>query len=372
MKSKYSSTGKNFKNKNVNQTKKINSKFDKSNPYNLVPFININATKDDFISIFDFVHTYNDIYYIIYTNRKQEIIFIDIIDNKIVIKIKNAHTYIILHITHYSDKNNKRDLFASYSNNCSLKLWNINTFECIAEIDLLSSFGDRLLNSLFFMNLKNQLYIVTPFTLDDNFEKIVLYDLKGIKLKEIKIKNKNKNVFDINCYYEKKSQKNYIFFGGSGFLKSFDINKNDIYKIYCNNDAIINNQVLIYDEDKIIKLISAGGGLVRIWNFHSGALLNSIKLNNNIYHVPKICIWNNDYLIGACHQYGLKIFDFKNKNIPQTISEFGDSSDVKKIIHPIYGECLVNLTSHGTNVYLLLGINKSTKQIFKSSSKNKK
>ncbi len=372
MKSKYSNTGKNIKNKNVNQTKKINSKCDKSNPYNLIPFKNINTTKDDFISNFDFVHTFNDMYYIICTNLKYEIIFIDIIDNKIVLKIKNAHTYQIIHIAHYSDEINKRDLFASYCYNGSLKLWNINTFECIAVIDLLSSFGDKLLISLFFMNFKNQLYIVAPYNFDVNFEKVVLYDLKGIKAKEIKIKNKNINVFDINCYYEKKSQKNYFFFGGPGFLKSFDVNKNEIYKIYCNNDEIINCQVLIYDENKIIKLISAGGGMVRIWNFHTGALLNSIKLNNNKYNIPKICIWNNDYLIGACQQYGLKIFDFKNKNVPQTISGFGDSDDVKKIIHPIYGECLIYLTSRGTNVYLLLGINKSAKQLCESGSKNKK
>ena len=85
--------------------------------------------------------------------------------------------------------------------------------ECIAEIDLLSSFGDRLLNSLFFMNLNNQLYIAAPFTFDNFFEKIILYDLKGIKVKEINIKNKKKNteVFDSNCYYEKKTKK-IIFF----------------------------------------------------------------------------------------------------------------------------------------------------------------
>ena len=64
MKSKYSTTDKNLKNKNVNQTKKINSKYDKSNPYNLVPFKNLNPTKNEFISLFDFVHTYNDIYYL--------------------------------------------------------------------------------------------------------------------------------------------------------------------------------------------------------------------------------------------------------------------------------------------------------------------
>ena len=297
--------------------------------------------------------------YIICINENPEIIFIDILDNKIVLKIKNAHSNHIGYIKHYSDKNNKRDLFASYCKNDSIKLWNINTMECIAAIDLLSSFGNRYLNSLFFMNLKNQLYIAASSTFDDYFEKIVLYDLKGIKVKEIKLKIKNNIVFDLNYYYENKSQKNYIIVGGSRFLKSFDFNKNDIYKIYCSNDTIINNQVLIYDKDKIIKLISAGGGLVRIWNFHSGVLLNNLKIDNDIHDLPKICIWNNDYLIGSCSFRGLKVFDFKNQNLPRNISGFGYTQDVKKIIHPVYGECLIILASQSNTWKILLAINKS-------------
>ena len=243
------------------------------------------------------------------------------------------------------------DLFSFYCNNGSLKLWNINTMECIAVIDV-----NRPLNSLFFMNFKNQLYIVAPFAFDD---KIVLYDLKGIKAKEIKIKNKNNRILDTNYYYEQKTQKNYFFFGGFGFLKSFDVNKNDIYKIYCNNDGIGNYQVKIYDDNKIIKLISTGEGLVRIWNFHSGVLLNKIKVNNKRHDTPKICIWNNEYLIGAYENYGLKILDFKHENY-QNISGFGDTKEAKKIIHPVYGECLLILTFHGyLKPYLCLGINKS-------------
>ena len=156
-----------------------------------------------------------------------------------------------------------------------------------------------------------------------------------------------------------KKKKKIILFSGDGYLKSFDVNKNDIYKIYCNNDDIINNQIIIYDKDKNIKLISSGGGLIRIWNFHSGDLLNKLKINNNKYNLPIICIWNNDYLIGACECYGLKIFDFKNENIPKAMSGFGDCSCVKKIIHPIYGECLLVLTDAKNIRYLCLAINKS-------------
>ena len=359
MKSKYSNKSKNIKNlKNIKQSKNQEKKCDISNPNNIKPFKKINPTKDEFISLIDFVHTYNDLYYIIYTNHRSEIVFFDIIDNKRVCKIKNAHHYNIVHINHYFDKNNSRDLLASYSYENSIKLWNINTIECIIAIDILSSVNDKdiILNSLFFMNLNNQIYIVAPFAFKNNYEKIVFYDLKGTKMKEIKLNIKKHNVFDTNYYYYKKGRKNYIVFGGDGFLKSFDVNKNDIYKIYCNNDNIINNQIIIYDKYK--KIISSGGGLIRIWDFHSGKLLNKLKINDRNYNLPIVCIWNSDYLIGACEFYGLKIFDFKNENIPQTIPGFKECFCVKKIIHPIYGECLLVLSRDNNIRYLCIATHK--------------
>ena len=286
--------------------------------------------------------------------------FFDLIDNIRVLKIKNAHHYGILHIKHYFDKNNSRDLLASYSYENSIKLWNINTMECIAVIDILSSFDDEdiILNSLFFMNLKNQINIVAPFVFKKNCEKIAFYDLKGIKMKEITFNIKNHNVLNTNYYYDQKRQKNYIVFGGSGYLKSFDVNKNDLYKIYSNNDNILNNQIIIYDKDKKIKVISSGDGLIRIWNFHSGDLLNKLKVNSRKYNIPVICIWNNDYLIGACESCGLKIFDLKYEKIPQVMSGFGDCSCAKKIIHPIYGESLLVLSTANNIRYLCIAINK--------------
>ena len=58
--------------------------------------------------------------------------------------------------------------------------------------------------------------------------------------------------------------------------------------------------------------------------------MNRLKINNNKYNLPIICKWNSEYLIGACENYGLKIFDFKNGSIPQAMHGFGDPKDIKK------------------------------------------
>ena len=59
------------------------------------------------------------------------------------------------------------------------------------------------------------------------------------------------------------------------------MDKDSIYKIYCNEEnGCNNNQIIISDFDSKIKIISSALSLIRIWNFHKGDLLNVIKRNN--------------------------------------------------------------------------------------------
>ena len=75
---------------------------------------------------------------LIYTNEKKSIISFDIINNKKINEIYNAHQEYITNFRYYLDFINKRDLIlsiSSYDNH--LKLWNINInniFECLLDI----------------------------------------------------------------------------------------------------------------------------------------------------------------------------------------------------------------------------------------------
>lgn len=200
--------------------------------------------------------------------------------------------------------------------------------------------------------MKKECYIAAPFRYNNNYTKINPHDSKG-KKKEIKWKNKNA-LFDVKSYYDKKLKKSYIIFCSPGIVKSFDMDKDSIYKIYCNEENICtNNQIIISDFDSKIKIISSALSMIRIWNFHKGDLLNVIKRNN----IRKIWIWNVDYLFAACGSYGLKLINLKTGNITQSIKGFKESTNVKKIKHPIYGEYL--LSSNGFNGYLFFGVNKN-------------
>ena len=89
---------------------------------------------------------------------------------------------------------------------------------------------------------------------------------------------------------------------------------------------------------------SSEDNIIRIWNFHSGVLLNKIQLSND--GLFGICLWNNTYLFIGCGDSKIKLIDYKNgKIINDIIGHNNCVVSIKKIIHPIFGECLISLGS---------------------------
>ena len=61
------------------------------------------------------------------STENKSIITLNLINNKKIIEIKNAHNNYITNLRHYLDKNNNRDLLLSVSNvDFNIKIWNVN------------------------------------------------------------------------------------------------------------------------------------------------------------------------------------------------------------------------------------------------------
>ena len=101
--------------------------------------------------------------------------------------------------------------------------------------------------------------------------------------------------------------------------------------------------MIVFNDEKIIKLFeSSKGGFLRIWNFDTGKLLNRINMNQRIYG---ICLWNNNYLFIGCDNHALELIDInKGKSVKTllTSTETKGEKTIKKLIHPIFGECLIS------------------------------
>ena len=303
--------------------------------------------------------SFNRILYLIYSDNNKSIISYNIIDNKKINEVKNAHKDYISSFRYYLDNTNKRDLVISLSSNLhysNIKLWDINNLELILNIEKLTNYG--FLKSACFLNDNKGSYIVVCFVIyhKNNPEAIKVYDFDGNKTKEIN--DSEDNSYYIDNYYDDDLNKNFILTGNLGYIKSYDYNGNKIYhKYYEYSENICGHLSIIINKKKeITELIeSCCDGNIRIWNFHTGKLLKKIRVSNN-YSINGLCLWNNKYLFVGCYDKEIKLIELSNGNIIKHLISYEKRVlTIKKIYHIKYGYCLI---SQGYDKKIKLWINK--------------
>ena len=140
-----------------------------------------------------------------------------------------------------------------------------------------------------------------------------------------------------------ESYKNYFFTGNENFVKSYNLNDGKIYQKYFDNDEFNSHlSIIIYDNNKNVKLIeSSTGGVVRIWNFHSGKLIKRIIVS----YVPLygICLWNLEFLFAGSYGGEVLLVNLRTGKIDTILDTktYSKVNKVKKISHPKLGEYLI-------------------------------
>ena len=329
----------------MNSNEFIIEKIDNSNPQDII-FLN-NIINDSY-SNYRFVDTFcvftsiNNILYLIYSNENNSIISYNLIDNKKINIIRNAHDKYICSFRHFLDNIKMRDLIMSISSDDNnIKLWNIINLELILNIQ--SIYNNGALYSACFLNNNDQNYIITSNSYISTKESIKVFDFKGNQIQEIN--DSKDDVFFIDIYYDNDLFKNFILTSNRGYSKSYDYKENKLYHKYNedNNNYHHNwhNHIIINKIKKVIELIeSCDDGYIRIWNFHSALLLKKIKVNNK--RLVEICMWNNDYIFVGCNDKTIKLIELNNGNVIKELKGHdGVVFSIKAIIHYKYGKCLI-------------------------------
>ena len=122
--------------------------------------------------------------------------------------------------------------------------------------------------------------------------------------------------------------------------------------------------IIINDKEKIIKLIASTYlGYIKIWDFHSGELLNLIEAN--VTQLYGISLWDNKHLFVSCEDNEseikkIKLIDLNTGKIKKILSSYnGLILTIKKLNHPKYGECLITQCWGGNSIQLIINKNKS-------------
>ena len=164
----------------------------------------------------------NSTLYLVYSNRNFSIIMYNLINNFVEIEIKKAHNEDITNLRHFYDRINNTDLILSISfldNN--LKVWDLDDWNCILNINNINSIGN--IKSACFLYDNNQNYIISSSCSDNpNIEPIKVFDLNGNKIKEIN--DSYDDTIFIDTYYDKNTSINYILTGNNCFIKSYNYN----------------------------------------------------------------------------------------------------------------------------------------------------
>ena len=316
----------------------------KSNPQSIQ--YSKDLTKDSYSNInldntFYVLKTSDNILYLIYATENKSIIFYNLANEQKVNEIQNAHENFITNFRYFYDKNNKIDILMSISGeDHNIKLWNVGNQKCLHDIKNVNKSG--FLNSACLLYDNNQYYIVTSdVDYSGNPEPIKIFDLNGNKLKEIK--DSQDDVLFLDTYYDKKSSKIYIIAGANGQIKSYDYKENKLYKCYKDKENNSDHKsIIIDDREDVVKMIeSSEDGKVRVWNFLSGDLLNTINVSDKALY--GLCLWNKDNVFVGSEDKSLKLVDLKAGKVTKELT--GHTNDVitiLKVTHPQLGECLVS------------------------------
>jgi len=156
-------------------------------------------------------------------------------------------------------------------------------------------------------------------------------------------------------------------------IKSYDFDKGKLYYKYNESDDYESKLsiIIIISNEDIIKLIESNiGGYIKIWNFHTGILINKIQvlksdLNESFVSLYGICLWDNELIFVGCGDKTIKLIDLEKGIVLKSLYGHNESViSIKKFFHPKYGECLISLGEENDNIKLWT--NKKIKSLKKS------
>ena len=311
---------------------------------NLINNVNVLAYyQGKFICIFTSI---DNILYLLYS-KNNSIICYNLIDKKIMIIINNAHPDYIRNFSHYLDKKDNRDLLMSISAQ-NLKVWNFNNWENILSIDISYRVRKKFYIGCF-INENDNINILTiykSYSQNGNFnffKTINILNLYGNNIKNIE---QDDEIIYIDCYYNKKSSKNYVILCHLNKIQSYDYKNNKIYNIY-NRSEIYNRDIFEYvniiinDNERLIKIIASNYKFIEIWNFDTGILINKINVYEKIYSMG---LWNDKFLFVGSNG-NIKLIDYEEGEIMENKiikvqNILPRVTYIEKYEIPLYGECL--------------------------------
>jgi WD40 repeat protein len=274
--------------------------------------------------------------YLIYSTKNKYIVAYNLTYRDIESKIPSNHSEYISNFKYCFNSFINKELIMSISfKDSQLKIWRFEDWQCI--IDIKNVYFSGYLYSACFLNKQNHYYFVTSNWKESKFcELIKVYDYKRNIVKSIN--NSKYNSFLIKTLYNKEDT--YILVCNEDNIKSYDYNKNDLFKLY--KDSYSFCKLLsfqIYKNNQRFKILgSCQDRIIRVWDFFTGKLMNKIEYELN--ELRGIITYNESILIGIEDNL-IQFIDLKNHKKIITLNKHEDKiSSIQKKLLKNYGSCI--------------------------------
>ena len=93
-------------------------------------------------------------------------------------------------------------------------------------------------------------------------------------------------------------------------IKSYFYKAFKIYHLYNDKYSYYYRDFIILKENNGKLIASNEDGNIRVWSFHSGQLLDRVKISHNF--LKGLCLWNNDCLLVSCGDGTIKAIYLNN------------------------------------------------------------
>ena len=326
------------------------NKIEKTNSFISVSPINLKLTKtltqSSYIeysidNAFDAFESLSGELLLVYATKFKSIECFDLVKQKFVKTILNAHNSMILIIKHYCPKYQDKDIILSSSNNpdFGVKIWDIQNWSCIYNLNKVYEKGNMLAVCILFDEYQKESYIFTS----NDFGSIKIWGMDGKHIKNIN-KTENNETYFLDTYYDKTELKYFLIAGEMKFVKSYELSTHQLFRTYIDaNSFAEHTSAFVYKNGSVTELVECEFyGYIRTWNFHTGNLIKKIEISKRIPLVS-MCLWNKNYLLVSCVDHTIKLVDFKNLAFIKSFKGHNNEvCTIKKIVHPTYGECLIS------------------------------
>ena len=294
----------------------------------------------------------NKIYLISKNAKTHNLDIISLNDNKIITSLK-GHTNTITMVRYFINYKGKNEYLISADVDKNVIVWNINENYNILHF-IKTEYIDNNIYScyIFFDNFDNN-YIFTSCGLnrykknDTSYTK--MYSLKdGTFWKNIVDSNDN-NTYYLLIWHNENTKINYLVECCEDKIVITNFTLNEIYiklvdsrfKILKNYSAFISSSDNKNGKDYLY--CSSSNGCLVIWDLKDKILYYFRKISKvELYNIIQ---WNKQYaIISGGTNKTIIIYDIENLKEFKTIQTDHSSNVncIKKIMHPIYGECLLS------------------------------